>query len=1240
VLLGCVLCVCFIAGGQINPFKKRERVVFIPPIPEHVWRDTCHYARSLATQFATITPYVSADLVVATDEKQTAPVLGFYTYPDPIPLLLEGPSGNGNDGPRDADDDRDHDDDRNGGGGSGGGGGNGGKRNDTKLGGSGMVIRVSQEFFIPYNRMHALILSAFDSHNNTGHDLRSAESPLVSALIFGLQLVLQWFVDHALSLIGDVPSDRQQFFKFYFSHLKLRAEGLPYPFDDGKGNVSDDIAAAEVAVFVNHALRARTFTSLQHRSTITTDAAGFTIAHYLALMSQFELLSAVLHATLPPSSNAPSPNSTVDAATPIERLLEYAATLEDTGGWGLTPLSFLSVHNAHTRLTLHDAEVAMAPLIHSTNQSSTLSLLSPVLATLVTPLNDSPNTSPASRLLIADEMPIIPSHIVIQSTTGSSVGATPVNFNASPIPSPNPSSAPRLGKQDSLSLPIGHLPLSRSTSLSSNHGTALSSVSFHASPHLSTRTLDNMAPLAVPIPSTFVSLDRVPLETKASDMADDVPLRRDFEMRIDTVDATSHHNEVMINTDGSSAGRALGPVIMLGGVASASSSPRGADLIKAQPELPRVHIDASDNTTAPLAVPVPSIFGNSSYSKGKVDPKTDPKLDPKLPYYKSQSSSTNDPKLRYAMVDTDDTPLGDHHQIGDHKIARGTEVHSIIVPMEIALGQAAPTRDGPTNVVDGAPSPLPRQVLGVTPPPSGINIDLSTQHERNGAVVPVHAVPIGVADALPVSPLFHQQQSQRAIGGLVDAEPLIPGGPGGPLGMAALQIEGAPNGNNNGQQGGRRDDRNAGCWISRRCTLTIVAIVAIILAVVLSLVFTVGRSSSSSSSSTSSGTDTNVVLQAFATPSFYGAEGHGSGATGGRTISTYDQTRLCKVTNLLADGNTYGSLQYCVDNAAFIIFRVTGTIVGDVYIKKPSITIFGISSPDQGITIQGSLYIQSLSPLVSGTAPSNIIISNIRIRPPRRSSISPPEYQRHAISMLGVYNVTLSNITMSGSAESLLHMVDCHAITISWCAFEEPDFPSSPAKLSTGNWPTNDNGNPFTPSGKFASGTPSLTLDATRGITCYKCSHISVHHNLFAHMTYGAPLIDGHAIDIRNNVFYDFDLAYGHAGTGGAWTISSLQSDTGPALVLSANTVWSTPTALYGVDIVNNYYIDRQWSGAGSGGSNGNGVNNGTSPLFIPWWLNSSSTYYIEGNDVDGLGPDALPYGNPWTAWDALTDVL
>lgn len=165
-----------------------------------------------------ITPYITADVVVSSDAKASTPVVGFYTYPQPIPVpsdpLLKGPKEDGDDK-----DDDDNDNDKK--------DGDGGGDRDKSLTNmdsssmAGIVITVQQQFFIPYNRLHALMLFV---NIDCPIDLSSASAVYITrALVAGMQLLIQQYVDAALAALPPSPRVYQRFLADLLPHSNLRA---------------------------------------------------------------------------------------------------------------------------------------------------------------------------------------------------------------------------------------------------------------------------------------------------------------------------------------------------------------------------------------------------------------------------------------------------------------------------------------------------------------------------------------------------------------------------------------------------------------------------------------------------------------------------------------------------------------------------------------------------------------------------------------------------------------------------------------------------------------------------------------------------------------------------------------------------------------------------------------------------------------------------------------------------------
>jgi hypothetical protein len=142
----------------------------------------------------------------------------------------------------------------------------------------------------------------------------------------------------------------------------------------------------------------------------------------------------------------------------------------------------------------------------------------------------------------------------------------------------------------------------------------------------------------------------------------------------------------------------------------------------------------------------------------------------------------------------------------------------------------------------------------------------------------------------------------------------------------------------------------------------------------------------------------------FSTPSFLGAQGHGTFTSGGRSGFTY------LVTHLGSDG--FGSLKYGCEQLNMtrtIIFAPTlyGVIETDLIIKYGSLTIAGQTAGNLGITLLGSVLVQNAS---------NIIMRFIRIRPNRLAATagqSIAAYKYHALSVFSSCNLVFDHMSMS-----------------------------------------------------------------------------------------------------------------------------------------------------------------------------------------------------------------------------------
>lgn len=147
-------------------------------------------------------------------------------------------------------------------------------------------------------------------------------------------------------------------------------------------------------------------------------------------------------------------------------------------------------------------------------------------------------------------------------------------------------------------------------------------------------------------------------------------------------------------------------------------------------------------------------------------------------------------------------------------------------------------------------------------------------------------------------------------------------------------------------------------------------------------------------------------------PAFPGAEGYGAKTAGGRG------GRVIAVTNLNASGP--GSLQAACDakGPRIVVFKVAGTIDGDVRITQDQITIAGQAAPGDGITIKGSLGIDA----------NDVVIRYLRVRTDHEGDAVGGRYRK---------NIILDHVSASWSSDEVLSLYHNEYVTIQWCMITE-----------------------------------------------------------------------------------------------------------------------------------------------------------------------------------------------------------
>ncbi len=155
-----------------------------------------------------------------------------------------------------------------------------------------------------------------------------------------------------------------------------------------------------------------------------------------------------------------------------------------------------------------------------------------------------------------------------------------------------------------------------------------------------------------------------------------------------------------------------------------------------------------------------------------------------------------------------------------------------------------------------------------------------------------------------------------------------------------------------------------------------------------------------------------MPVDAANVPAFPGAEGYGSVTPGGRG------GKVIAVTNLNASGP--GSLQAAcaAEGPRIVVFKVAGTINGDVRIRHDFITIAGQTAPGGGITIKGNV----------GVDASNVVIRYLRVRTDHEGDALGGRYRK---------SIIVDHVSASWSTDEVLSLYHNENVTIQWCMITE-----------------------------------------------------------------------------------------------------------------------------------------------------------------------------------------------------------
>lgn len=239
-------------------------------------------------------------------------------------------------------------------------------------------------------------------------------------------------------------------------------------------------------------------------------------------------------------------------------------------------------------------------------------------------------------------------------------------------------------------------------------------------------------------------------------------------------------------------------------------------------------------------------------------------------------------------------------------------------------------------------------------------------------------------------------------------------------------------------------------------------------------------------------------------PAFPGAEGYGKYTIGGRGGKVY------VVTNLNDRGP--GSLRAAVEASGprTVVFAVSGNIMltEPLNVSNPYITIAGQTAPGEGITVAG--------------APVNINTDQVIIRYVRFRLGDYHNYEADAIGGRGISDIILDHISASWSTDETVSFYVTDNLTVQW----------------------------------------SFITESLRGSVHVKGNHgyggiwggaSSYHHNLMAHHSSRNPRFDGErtladpAVDMRNNVIYNWGFNSAYGGEGGNHNIIANYYKPGPA---------------------------------------------------------------------------------------------
>ena len=229
---------------------------------------------------------------------------------------------------------------------------------------------------------------------------------------------------------------------------------------------------------------------------------------------------------------------------------------------------------------------------------------------------------------------------------------------------------------------------------------------------------------------------------------------------------------------------------------------------------------------------------------------------------------------------------------------------------------------------------------------------------------------------------------------------------------------------------------------------------------------------------------------------FPGAMGFGTDTPGGRG------GKVIYVTNLNDSGA--GTLRAALQDASprTVLFKVSGTItlLSDIIVKKPFLTIAGQTAPGEGVQIKGAQI---------KIATHDVIIRYLKMRAGDEITNSDPA-DRDSVTLnhdSNAYNIVVDHSTLIWGPDigGLTFLNGAHDATV------------SNSILGEGLYISNH------PEALQAQTGHSMAMNITELSSSYHPTRITVHHNLLTTSSDRNPrVIGGENIDIVNNVIYNW----------------------------------------------------------------------------------------------------------------------